>query len=156
MRERRQVVRAWRLGQPTQESAEARNTSALDLARDALALGGQRDEPAAAVRIGRPLGDVARGHHPGAQPSAVALVDAQLTTEILLGELAATEEHHQRVRVRNRARHATGGRVTGQRAEAPEQTLYEPSQLVDLTASIARWHETSLSDTRCVRSQMIP
>jgi hypothetical protein len=96
----------------------------------------------------RRLNDVARVDHLRAKASDVALVDAELSAKILLGELASTQQDHERVGVGHRQRFAAWCRVPSERAKHPEEPLHEKAKLVHLVHG----HPSSMRPIGCVRN----
>src|SRR5690606_19488174 len=117
-------------GQRGEQRVEARAAGGVDVTRETLAARGERDPPAAPVVVTLALRDAAGLDQLAAQPGHVALVDAQLGSELLLRELAPAQQNDERVRVRQRERLATRGAVRRQRSKAAEQTLREAAQRV--------------------------
>jgi hypothetical protein len=91
---------------------------------------------------------VERGQ-PGTQPRHVALVDAQLTAEVALRQLAALAQHQERVGVGHRQRLPARRGVAGEHAEPPEHLLHRAAQLV---GGIGR-HGPGLPPDSCARNQ---
>ena len=106
----------------------------VDLLGHLFSLGAQPDSAAPAVIVGDSLRHVPGGDHLGAEPRHVALVDAELAPELLLGRLAPRQEQHQRVRMSDGQRLAARGRIVRKGPEPPEKPLDQPPQLFDVAS----------------------